>query len=189
MTFDLCRVDEGNDLALETKFRTILFANGIKWWVPGVKFATTCPVDLTYFPFDLQTCRIKVTNWSFRDSMVNFTLTENTIMMDLFQPNGEWDIVSTHAQREVLIYQSNETDAPPVVCFSITMRRKPQFYVLNIIIPCVIRVLTIVAALLVCTCAAWAGEAQDVLAALSGEEYAVTQIGEVGPGEKKVTLI
>lgn len=36
---------------------------GKVFWPPPTKFRSTCPVDVTYFPFDDQTCILKLGSW------------------------------------------------------------------------------------------------------------------------------
>ena len=35
-------------------------------WAPGGIYTVFCQVDTTFFPFDIQTCKIDFENWSFR---------------------------------------------------------------------------------------------------------------------------
>ena len=44
-------------------------ADGIMTWEPPGVLTTYCDVDVTYYPFDTQLCRVEVTSWS-------YTLTE-----------------------------------------------------------------------------------------------------------------
>ena len=39
--------------------------NGNVFWPPPTKFRSTCPVDVTYFPFDDQTCIMKLGSWTY----------------------------------------------------------------------------------------------------------------------------
>lgn len=36
---------------------------GHVFWPPPTKFRSTCPVDVQYFPFDDQTCKLKLASW------------------------------------------------------------------------------------------------------------------------------
>jgi hypothetical protein len=40
-------------------------------WSPSIASKTNCPVDSTYFPFDIQKCNITLTPWGYTDSEVN----------------------------------------------------------------------------------------------------------------------
>lgn len=43
--------------------RAMLEPSGNVFWPPPTKFRSTCPVDVTYFPFDDQTCIMKMGSW------------------------------------------------------------------------------------------------------------------------------
>ena len=39
--------------------------NGSVFWAPPTKFRSTCPVNVMYFPFDDQTCHLKLSSWMY----------------------------------------------------------------------------------------------------------------------------
>ncbi len=43
----------------------LLSHDGKIHWEPGGVFSTTCDMDITFFPFDLQTCDIIVGTWAY----------------------------------------------------------------------------------------------------------------------------
>ena len=43
--------------------RAMVEPSGNVFWPPPTKFRSTCPVDVTYFPFDDQTCVMKLGSW------------------------------------------------------------------------------------------------------------------------------
>lgn len=53
---------------------------GKVFWPPPTKFRSTCPVDVTYFPFDDQTCILKLGSWTYDGFQVsNSTLIQQFI--------------------------------------------------------------------------------------------------------------
>ena len=52
-------------------------------------------------------------------------------------PNSEWMLVKLHAERNV-VYYSCCAEPYPDVTYKIQMRRKPLFYVFNMILPCML---------------------------------------------------
>ena len=44
---------------------------GNVFWPPPTKFRSTCPVDVTYFPFDDQTCNLKLSSWMYDGTKVS----------------------------------------------------------------------------------------------------------------------
>ena len=54
--------------------RAILNYNGeIKWLAPII-FKSQCPIDVTYFPFDTQHCRLKFGSWTYDTSRLNLSI-------------------------------------------------------------------------------------------------------------------
>jgi len=51
-------------------------------------------------------------------------------------PNSEWTLVQMHVERNVLFY-SCCAEPYPDITYTVQMRRKPLFYVFNMIMPCV----------------------------------------------------
>ena len=45
--------------------RAMVNFEGKVFWPPPTKFRSTCPVDVTYFPFDDQTCILKLGSWTY----------------------------------------------------------------------------------------------------------------------------
>lgn len=90
----------------------------------------TCSIDISYFPFDTQTCELKFVAWSYTKSDVNLDIGTKGILLDEYIPNSQWDIMSTTTK------ETNTIDSS--VIFSVTMKRKSSFYVLNIILPVIL---------------------------------------------------
>jgi len=43
--------------------RAVISPDGNVFWPPPTKLRSTCDVDVTYFPFDDQTCKMKLGSW------------------------------------------------------------------------------------------------------------------------------
>ena len=127
------RVDDGSDLALaENKYRVQIYANGDIIWIPGLKFRTSCKVDLTRFPFDSQTCYINITSWLYTMEYVHFNVTAGGVLLDHLEPNGEWDMVTTNESSDTI--DSVAGTMSYVYCV-VELRRRSQYYVLHILMP------------------------------------------------------
>jgi len=48
----------------------IAYDGSVSWLPPGL-FQTTCGVDIRYFPYDEQKCRIKFGVWTYESTQVN----------------------------------------------------------------------------------------------------------------------
>ncbi|RTG90136.1 uncharacterized protein DC041_0002543 [Schistosoma bovis] len=45
--------------------------NGNVFWPPPAKLRSTCKIDITYFPFDDQSCTMKFGSWTYDGWQVN----------------------------------------------------------------------------------------------------------------------
>ena len=114
------------------KSRAMVNSSGnVIWSRPGI-ITSTCSFDLTSFPYDEQKCSVKFGSWSYNGNQLK--LSKNILDTSSFQKHEEWDLVNHSAKLNIEYY----TCCPEPyydVEFSITIRRKPGFYILNVIIP------------------------------------------------------
>ncbi|XP_052222067.1 neuronal acetylcholine receptor subunit beta-3-like [Dreissena polymorpha] len=103
-------------------------STGYVQWFPSQVLESTCSVNIRYFPFDKQTCVIKINAWSYSEDDIEFSIANDNIDLDDFTTNSQWDVLSTNAR--VL-----NTNDEPAVEFELHLKRRASFYVLNIIIP------------------------------------------------------
>lgn len=115
---------------LGDSFITVLIESvGLVEWIPMEVMETKCDIDVTYFPFDKQTCDIKFVVWSNNIFQVNVTLGNKGIILDELDSN--WKVISTRSSRDELSFESR-------VSFSLTLVTSSSYYVINIIIPVVL---------------------------------------------------
>nr|XP_022312569.1 neuronal acetylcholine receptor subunit non-alpha-2-like [Crassostrea virginica] len=101
---------------------------GLVIWWPFQVFETKCHIDITYFPFDRQTCNITLTIWTHTIYEVNISKSNQGLNFYEFYPNSVWEITSTS-------YHVNTVSDESEVTFTFNLRRKPGFYILNLILP------------------------------------------------------
>ena len=118
------------------KIRVLVSSNGKVHWEPGGVFATTCDIDITFFPFDIQACPIEIGAWSYKSSQMNLTNVNTIIETKGLKPNGEWKLKSTLASwKEVVLPCCPDIKYSKVV-FTMVLSRRYMFYIMNIIVPC-----------------------------------------------------
>lgn len=68
-------------------------------WVPPAIYQSSCTIDVTYFPFDQQTCIMKFGSWTFNGDQVSLALYNDKNFVDLsdYWKSGTWDIISVPA--------------------------------------------------------------------------------------------
>jgi len=43
----------------------VVSADGNVFWMPPAILKSTCSIDIVYFPFDVQTCTLKLGSWTY----------------------------------------------------------------------------------------------------------------------------
>uniref|UniRef100_UPI003CC9224C Neuronal acetylcholine receptor subunit beta-4,Soluble cytochrome b562 n=1 Tax=Homo sapiens TaxID=9606 RepID=UPI003CC9224C len=115
----------------------IVRSNGSVLWLPPAIYKSACKIEVKYFPFDQQNCTLKFRSWTYDHTEIDMVLMTPTASMDDFTPSGEWDIVALPGRRTVNPQDPSYVD----VTYDFIIKRKPLFYTINLIIPCVLTTL------------------------------------------------
>ena len=100
-------------------------------WTPGEVFLTKCYPDIYRYPYDAQECYISIVPWGALPSEIILNCPEEEIVTPHYKDNGEWILKKTKAIQYV-------EDNLPVAKFYFTYSRRPQFFVVNVILPIVL---------------------------------------------------
>ncbi|KAM9845068.1 acetylcholine receptor subunit gamma [Aulostomus maculatus] len=120
--------------------------NGCVYWLPPAIYRSACAITVNYFPFDWQNCSMVFRSQTYSANEIELVLTEEDnrslewvdIDPEAFTENGEWVIKHRPAKKVINTqYTKDELDYQEVVFFLI-IQRKPLFYIINIIAPCVL---------------------------------------------------
>ena len=73
----------------------VVSSDGHCLWVPPGLFLSTCKIDITWFPFDDQRCKMKFGSWTYDGSSIDLQLKPGEKGGDIsnFIPNGEWELI------------------------------------------------------------------------------------------------
>ncbi|XP_052065629.1 neuronal acetylcholine receptor subunit alpha-6-like [Mytilus californianus] len=111
-------------------FMTVRYSsNGFAYWTPGEILISSCSVDITYFPFDEQICTIRLMAWGTSSNEI-VLLSSSDINMNYYLEHGSWKINSASAKSIV-----DGSIGSSFIDMSISMKRRPGFYVVNIVLP------------------------------------------------------
>ncbi|XP_041927955.1 neuronal acetylcholine receptor subunit alpha-2a [Alosa sapidissima] len=114
-----------------------LFYTGQVRWVPPAIYKSSCSIDVTFFPFDQQSCKMKFGSWTYDKAKIDLERIENTVDLKDYWESGEWAIVDA-----VGTYNTKKYDCCHEIYVDITyyfiIRRLPLFYTINLIIPCLL---------------------------------------------------
>ncbi|KAA8579631.1 hypothetical protein FQN60_006724 [Etheostoma spectabile] len=94
-----------------------LFHTGRVRWVPPAIYKSSCSIDVTFFPFDQQSCKMKFGSWTYDRAKIDLEPFENTVNLKKYDCCHE-------------IY--------PDITYYFVIRRLPLFYTINLIIPCLL---------------------------------------------------
>ncbi|XP_012868690.1 PREDICTED: acetylcholine receptor subunit beta [Dipodomys ordii] len=140
--------NDGNfDVALD--INVVVSSDGtVRWQPPGI-YRSSCSIQVTYFPFDWQNCTMVFSSYSYDSSEVSLHTgldpngqerQEIYIQEGTFIENGQWEI----------IHKPSRLVQPPgdprggregqhqEVIFYLIIQRKPLFYLVNVIAPCIL---------------------------------------------------
>ncbi|CAG2185129.1 unnamed protein product [Mytilus edulis] len=104
------------------------FSNGLAYWTPGEILISSCSVDITYFPFDEQKCTIRLMAWGTTPNEIVLQ-SSSEINLDYFSEHGSWKIISASSE------SNDESVGSSFIDMSFSMKRRPGFYVINIVLP------------------------------------------------------
>ena len=118
------------------RMRVLLRHDGSLHWEPGGIFRTTCDIDITYFPFDSQHCPLLVGAYSYYSTKMNITNSSSVISTHGLQENGEWHVYSTSVRWAITILECCPDSGYSHVIFTLHLKRRYKFYLMNIVLPC-----------------------------------------------------
>ncbi|XP_043079761.1 acetylcholine receptor subunit gamma [Puntigrus tetrazona] len=144
--------DIGLENNVDGRFEVALYTNalidpdGSVVWLPPAIYQSSCAIKVNYFPFDWQNCSMVFRSETYNANEIKLMLSdEDNITMEwieidpeAFTENGEW-IIKHRPAKKVLNkrYSPDDLEYQEIIFFLI-IQRKPLFYIINIIVPCVL---------------------------------------------------
>ncbi|XP_071845612.1 acetylcholine receptor subunit alpha-like 1 isoform X2 [Apostichopus japonicus] len=123
------------EVTLMTK--ALVYPSGYIYWLPPAIYKSSCTIDVRYFPFDRQVCIMKFGSWTYDGHLLNLVMMNHEVALEDYWESGEWDVEETPATRHRKNYKCCDNLFVDIT-FNVTIRRKPLFYTVNLIIPCVL---------------------------------------------------
>lgn len=85
--------DERFDSTFQTN--VVVKHNGSCVYIPPGIFKSSCKIDITWFPFDDQKCKMKFGSWTYDGYSLDLRLPEEGADLSTYIPSGEWMLVGT----------------------------------------------------------------------------------------------
>ncbi|XP_028411391.1 neuronal acetylcholine receptor subunit alpha-10-like isoform X2 [Dendronephthya gigantea] len=128
--------DGGNIYSYLT--RALVTNDGTVTWLTYAMLKTTCKLDISAFPVDEQKCSLKIGSWTLNAAKLDLQLS-NTPQpsLDQYSAHTEWELLSATAKSRTQKYPCCPelyTD----ITYTLHFRRKPWFYIVTIVFPCLI---------------------------------------------------
>ncbi|TNN69376.1 Neuronal acetylcholine receptor subunit alpha-9-I [Liparis tanakae] len=106
----------------------------IVWDSPAIT-KSTCVVDVSYFPFDWQQCKLTFGSWTYNGNQVDIIMGMDKGDLSDFVENVEWECHGMPAVRNVMMYGCC-SDPYTDITYTLLLKRRSLFYIFNLLLPC-----------------------------------------------------
>lgn len=87
-----------------TGSKLIIDSSGIVTWTVPLIIKSSCPVDVTYFPYDQQTCEIHFGSWIYDVTKVDLQLLSGGPNLKQYILNNEFDLLNVNLYRTTVTF-------------------------------------------------------------------------------------
>ncbi|CAC5388836.1 CHRNN [Mytilus coruscus] len=135
------------DFVITLLTKAKVYYDGMIIWEPPVIYKSSCPIDVEYFPFDMQECFMKFSSWTYdgQELDLQHVCDSQSIILQTapnkpkekliiggvdikdYHQNVEWDIINVTAKRKEKLYPCCPNAPYPYLLFNITLRRRINF--------------------------------------------------------------
>ncbi|XP_067650429.1 neuronal acetylcholine receptor subunit alpha-7-like [Haliotis asinina] len=142
-------VEEDNQISSHGLTNAVLESSGKVLVVYQVILKTSCQLNVASFPMDRQRCQMMFESWTYNGDLLNITNDDHfDASLSEFTPNAEWELISLTNARQALYYPC--CPEPYItLTYTVTVRRRPRFFRMYLMMPCFIITLVALMGLLV----------------------------------------
>ncbi|XP_022096252.1 neuronal acetylcholine receptor subunit beta-4-like [Acanthaster planci] len=115
----------------------IVHYDGTVRWLPPAIYKSSCEINIEFFPFDEQNCTMKFGPWTHESRKVDMVMEQDIVDQEDYTENGEWQIVESPGLRHHIDYPCCDYKFADVT-FYFLLHRKPLFYIVTLVIPCIL---------------------------------------------------
>uniref|UniRef100_A0A3B5BM97 Neuronal acetylcholine receptor subunit alpha-2-like n=1 Tax=Stegastes partitus TaxID=144197 RepID=A0A3B5BM97_9TELE len=125
------------DFAVTHLTKAHLFFDGQIKWMPPAIYKSSCSIDVTFFPFDQQSCKMKFGSWTYDRAKIDLISMDSSVDQMDYWESGEWVIINAVGKYNTKKYECC-TEIYADITYYFIIRRLPLFYTINLIIPCLL---------------------------------------------------
>ncbi|XP_067934663.1 neuronal acetylcholine receptor subunit alpha-7-like [Watersipora subatra] len=116
----------------------VVYSDGTITQTPPGIFTSSCPINIKWFPFDDQECKLKFGSWTYDGTKINLEIKDGMEdgSLDGYSRSGEWDLLGFPGVRNVVYYDCCPDNPYIDITYSINVRRRKLYYIVNIVTPC-----------------------------------------------------
>ncbi|XP_071166172.1 neuronal acetylcholine receptor subunit alpha-10-like [Mytilus edulis] len=115
-------------------YRALIYSDGYVAYNFPTKIEALCPIDVAKFPFDSQVCELMFGSWSYNGLQLDIRSKNVEGDLSSMKEHVEWIVEKTANVRHEVYYGC--CPEPFIdVTFYIHLKRKPAYYITNIIVP------------------------------------------------------
>lgn len=112
----------------------IVYSDGLVFFSQPTSIQSACALNIADFPFDDQTCQLTFGSWTMDSTLLWLNLNKGGIDLTYFITNNMWDLLEISAEMRKQMYSSHDNDLS-VVVYTLVLRRRALFFVVNYIVP------------------------------------------------------
>ncbi|KAK3098816.1 hypothetical protein FSP39_023337 [Pinctada imbricata] len=124
----------GDEFVGISSFLATVYSDGTVYYNFPSIVENLCSLNVEKFPYDSQSCKLVFGSWAYSGNDVSIVYKNPYGDLSMAEDNVEWTVESITARRHVLYYPCCPEPYPDVTYY-INMKRKPNFYIMNLIVP------------------------------------------------------
>ena len=125
---------------------SVFYDGFVNYISPAIALQTRCSLDMSSYPFDFQSCSIRLASWAMGDNKIKYSVNDSVLDISDYTENSIWDLFSSNIKTSVkgdrsLFEQTQSTE----IVIELNLERKPLYYMINSIFPCfILNIVTLV---------------------------------------------
>ncbi|KAM6984595.1 neuronal acetylcholine receptor subunit alpha-10 [Aplochiton taeniatus] len=125
--------DDQFSSSMETN--VVIQSDGTVMWDQPAISKSSCSVDVSFFPFDVQQCRLTFGSWTHNGNQMDLVNALDSADLADFVTNVEWEVLGMPSKKNVVQYGCCSEPYPDIT-YTLHLKRRASFYIFNLLIPC-----------------------------------------------------